>query len=101
MRSRNLPPVSPRHAPLILGQVAVHGVCGQAGRGAGSAAAAAAAARSSGKPASKVKRSDPDFGMIVNGRVDDDDDDGREGERKKEMTVLLSAKCDPAPRFWF
>ena len=38
--------------------------------------------------------------MIVNGRVVDDDD-GREGERKKEMTVLLSAKCDPAPRFWF
>ena len=58
------------------------------------------AVRSSGKPASKVKRSDPDFGMIVNGRVDDDDD-GREGERKKEMSVLLSAKCDPAPRFWF
>ena len=28
-------------------------------------------ARSSGKPASKVKRSDPDFGMIVNGRADD------------------------------
>ena len=64
-------PVAHGVVQLILGQVAVRGACGPAG-GQGTAGAGAGRlgplALRSGGTASKVKRSDPDFGMIVNER---------------------------------
>ena len=75
--SQPLPTLPMAHGvvQLILGQVAVRGACGRAGghaghgrRGGGWQARSAGSALRSGEPASKVKRSDPDFGMIVNER---------------------------------